>query len=147
MMKEKLVMAALTTKEAMSCSNMMLELVFGDSFGSVPLYIDSTSALHVTGNRNYSSHAKHIVLRYFFVQGLVGEGNISIHHVQTENQLVIWAPSALASTVNATSSSSLRSLRLKMLTSSSSSSGRPSSSSVKPTSSCWRNTPKYSSYF
>ena len=63
-MEAELVAAALIM-EAVFCSNMMLELGLDKSFGSVPLYIDNTSALHVAGNRTYSPCAKHIVLRYF----------------------------------------------------------------------------------
>ena len=50
----ELVAAALIMKEAVFCSNVMLELCFKKGFGSVPIYIDSTSALHVTGNRTYN---------------------------------------------------------------------------------------------
>ena len=43
---------ALTIKEeAVFCSNMMLELGFDESFGSVPLHIDYMSALHIADNR------------------------------------------------------------------------------------------------
>ena len=44
-MEAELVGAAMAMKEeAVFCSNMMLELGFDKSFGSVPLYIDDTSA-------------------------------------------------------------------------------------------------------
>jgi len=86
-MEAELVAAALTMKEAVFCSNMMKELGFGTRFDSVPLYIDNTSALHVAGNRTYSSRVKHVALRYFFIQELVKEGRISIHYVKTEDQL------------------------------------------------------------
>ena len=66
---------------------MMLELGFKEGFGSVPLYIDNTSALDVAGNRSYSPRAKHIALRYFFVQELVEEGKITIHFVKTQDQI------------------------------------------------------------
>ena len=63
-MEAELVAMALTMKEeAVLCSNTMLEQGFGESFGSVPLYIDNTLALHVAGNRTYSPRAKHIALR------------------------------------------------------------------------------------
>ena len=45
MMNAKLVAEALTMKEAVFCSNIMLELGFDENFGSVPLYIDNTSTL------------------------------------------------------------------------------------------------------
>ena len=72
-------------KEAVLCSNMMLLLGFKEGFGSVPLYIDNTSALHVAGNRTYSSRAKHIALRYFFVQELVVDGKTTIHFLKTQD--------------------------------------------------------------
>ena len=77
-MEAELVAVALIVKEAVFWSNMMLELGFGESFGSVPLYIDNTSALFVAGNRTYHPRAMHFALRYIFVQELV-EGKISIH--------------------------------------------------------------------
>ena len=83
----KLVVAALTMKEAVFCSNMVLELGFKEGFGSVPLYIDNTSALHDVGNRTYSPRAEHIALWYFFVQELVEEGKIIIHFVKTQDQI------------------------------------------------------------
>ena len=78
---------ALAMTKAVFCSNMMLEIGFDDSFGSVPLYIDDTSALPVAGNRTYSPRSKHIALSYFFVQELVEEGKVSIHYVKSEDQL------------------------------------------------------------
>ena len=88
-MEAELLAAALTMKEeAVFCSNMMLELGFDESSGSVPLYIDNTSALHIAGSRTYIPRAKHIALRYyFFVQELV-EGKITIYYVvKSEDQL------------------------------------------------------------
>ena len=69
-------------------SNIRLELGFDESFGSLPLYIDNTSALHIAGNRTYIPSAKHIALRYyFFVQELV-EVKVTIHYVvKGEDQL------------------------------------------------------------
>ena len=88
MMEAEIVAVALTMKEkAVFCSNMMSELGYGESFGSVPLHVDNTSALHIAGNRTYIPRAKHIALRYyFFVQELV-EGKVSIHYVKSEGQL------------------------------------------------------------
>ena len=57
-MEAELVATALTVKEgAIFFSNMMLEMDFGESFGSVPLYVENTSALHVASNRTYSLRA------------------------------------------------------------------------------------------
>ena len=57
-METELVGAALAMKEeAVFCSSMILELDFDKNFGSVPLYINNTSALHIAGNRTlHSSH-------------------------------------------------------------------------------------------
>ena len=87
-MEAELVGAALTMKEeVVFCSNVILELGFDKSYGSVPLFIDNTSALHIAGNHTYIPRAKHIVLRYyFFVQNLV-EGKISTHYIKSEGQL------------------------------------------------------------
>ena len=84
----ELVAAALTMKEeAVFFSNMMSELGFGESFGSVPLHIDNTSALYIAGNHTYITRAEHIALKYyFFVQKLV-EGKVSIHYVKSEDDL------------------------------------------------------------
>ena len=87
-MEAELVAAALTMKESVFCSNMMLELGSKEGFGSVPPYIDDTSVPHVPGNRTYSPRAKHIALRYFFVQELVEGGKITIHFVKTQDQIV-----------------------------------------------------------
>ena len=85
-METELVAAALTMEEIVFCSNMMRELGFMEGFGGMPLYIDNTSALHVAGHRTYSPRAKHIVLRYFFVQELVEESKLTIHFVKTQDQ-------------------------------------------------------------
>ena len=102
-MDAELTAAAPTMKGTVFCSNMMLELGFDESFDSVPLHIDNTSALHVAGNRTYSLHAKYIALRctrtysprsnhialryYFFVQELVEGGKVSIHYVKSMDHL------------------------------------------------------------
>ena len=53
-MEAELVVAALAMKdEEVFCSNTMSGLGFGESFGSMPLYIDDTSALHIADNEPY----------------------------------------------------------------------------------------------
>ena len=88
MMEAELVAAALAMQnEAVFCSNTMSGLGLGESFGSVPLHINNTSALYIADNRTYIPREKHIALRYyFFVQELV-ESKISIHYVKSEGQL------------------------------------------------------------
>ena len=86
-MEAELVAAALTMKEAVFCKNKMEDLKFKGGFDSVPLYMDNTSAFHVVGNRTFSPRAKHIARRYLFLQELVENGTIVIHHVKTQGQL------------------------------------------------------------
>ena len=86
-MEAELVAAATAMKGSFFCRNMMTELGSTGGFWSVPVYIDSTSALHVAGNRTFSPRAKHIALRYFFIQELVKEGKVTIYFVKTELQL------------------------------------------------------------
>ena len=86
-MEAELVAGALAMKETVFCSNMLIELGFGNEFENVPLHIDNTAILHV-GNRAYSSRRKDIALRFFYVRELVSEGKITIHYISTEDQLV-----------------------------------------------------------
>ena len=76
--------AALAIKEAVFCSNMLIELGFGKD-EKVPLYIANTATLHVIGNRACSSRSKHIALRFFYIRELVSEGKTTIH--STEDNL------------------------------------------------------------
>ena len=69
------------------CENMMEELRFKDGFDGVPLCIDNMSTPHVASNRTCSPEAKHIALRYFFVQELVEDFTPTIHYVKTPDQL------------------------------------------------------------
>ena len=86
-MEAEIVAAGTVTKESLFCRNMMMELGFTERFRSVLVYIDNTSALHVAGNKTFSPRAKHVALRYFFVQEVVKEGKVIIHFVKTEQQL------------------------------------------------------------
>ena len=86
-MEAELVAVATAMKESLFCRNMMMELGFTEGFWSVPVYIDNTTALHVAGNKTFSPRAKHIALRYFFVQELMKEGKVPIHFVKTEQEL------------------------------------------------------------
>lgn len=83
-MEANIVAATLTMKESVFCSNVMKELGLCTLFDSVPVYTDKTSALLAAGNQTYSSRMKCVVLRHFFIQGLVKEGKISIHCVNTK---------------------------------------------------------------
>ena len=80
-MEAELVAAALTMKEGtVFFFNMMLELGFDKSFGSVPLFINYT-ALHIAGNRTHIPRVKHIALRYYVSIQELMKGKISTHYV------------------------------------------------------------------
>ena len=76
--------AALAMKGAVYCTGMMGEVGFEEMFKCVSIHIDNTSALHVAGNKTYSSRAKHVALRLFYVREIIQEGKISIHYIPTE---------------------------------------------------------------
>ena len=86
-MEGELVAAALAMKESVFCSNMMKELGFCTRFDGVRLYIGNISALHVAGNRTFSSRLKHVALPYFFIQELAKEGRITVKYVKADDQL------------------------------------------------------------
>ena len=77
----------LANKEAVYLSNMMTELRFGKLVNSAPLFVDNTGALRIAGNGTYSSRTRHIALRFFFLEELIKEGRITIHHVATTKKL------------------------------------------------------------
>ena len=86
-LEAQLISMAHASKEAVYLSNMMAELGVGKLFESVPLFGDNTGALHIAGNSTYRSCTKHIVLRCFYLKGLVKDGKITIHYVATQKQL------------------------------------------------------------
>ena len=63
----------------------MVELGFEKGFNSVPLYLDNTSTLHVAGNRTSSgeTYCSEVLLHSILVE----EGMITIHYVNTQDQL------------------------------------------------------------
>ena len=69
-------------KGAVYLSNVLGELGF-KSFKTAPVNCDSTGAMSVTANRSYSSHTRHVALRFFIVRELVKSGKITRHHVPT----------------------------------------------------------------
>ena len=83
-----LISMAHESKEGVYLSKMMAALGFGKLFESVPLFGDNTEALDIAGNSTYSSRTKHIALRFFCLKELVKDGEITIHHVATQKQLV-----------------------------------------------------------
>lgn len=83
----ELIAASYGCKEAVYLSNFMTELCFGKQFASIAINCDSQGALHVMGNRTYSSRTKHIALRFFYLRELIRDGRITIHHVSSTNML------------------------------------------------------------
>ena len=83
----ELIAASYGCKEAVYLSNFMTELCFGKQFATIAIKCDSQGALHVMGNRTYSSRTKHIALRFFYVRELIRDGHITIHHVSSTNML------------------------------------------------------------
>ena len=105
-MEAELVAAATAMKELLFCRNMMMEFGFTEGFWSIPVYIDNTSASHVAGNRTFSPRAKHLALRYFFVQELVKEGKTPSTSSKRRNNSPIWERNVSKSIVAVFSSSS-----------------------------------------
>ena len=65
-MEAELMVAALTVKEAVFCSNMTVKLGFEKGFSSVPLYLENGSTLlYTAGNRTYPPRANLITLIFF----------------------------------------------------------------------------------
>lgn len=60
---------------------------YGFDFKSIPIYCDNTSAIAITHNPVMHSRTKHIDIRYHFIRDHVQNGNISLFHVPTEEQL------------------------------------------------------------
>jgi hypothetical protein len=54
----------------------------------VPLFCDSTSAISVAKNSVLHSKTKHIEVCFHFLQDHYEEGDIDLHHIDTQNQLV-----------------------------------------------------------
>ena len=82
-MEAELVAAALAMKEAIFCSNIMLELAFDKSFGSVPLYIDNTSALHVA-RQPYLQSSRKVHRAEIFFRARTGGGGQGQHPLRQE---------------------------------------------------------------
>ena len=41
----------------------------------------------MAGNQTFSSRAKHVTLRLFYIREIVQEGKVSIHYVPTEDNI------------------------------------------------------------
>ena len=103
-MEVELVAAALAMKKAVYCAGMMGELGFEEMFKCVPIHIGNTSAPHVAGNKSYSSCAKHVALRLFYVLEMRQKGTISIHYIPTKFNIADIGTKFRSSAVTGTSS-------------------------------------------
>ena len=91
-------------KEAVYCAGMMGEIGFEETFKCVPIHIGNTSAPHVAGNKSYSSCAKHVALRLFYVLEMRQKGTISIHYIPTKFNIADIGTKFRSSAVTGTSS-------------------------------------------
>ena len=55
---------------------------------STTIYCDNKSAIALSNNHFFHKRIKHIDTRYHFVQELVNNGEISLQHCRTEDQVV-----------------------------------------------------------
>ena len=86
-MASEIVAATLAMKETVYCASMMGGLEFEETFKCVRIHIDNTSALHVPGNKTYSSFAKHVALK-LYVREIIQEGKARIHFNHRHRYLV-----------------------------------------------------------
>ena len=61
---------------------------FGCELTKIPLLCDNESAIKLANNPVNHSRTKHIDIRYHFLRDHEGKGDIAIHHVSIEKQLV-----------------------------------------------------------
>lgn len=59
---------------------------FGLELGTVPLYYDNTSAIHIAKNPVQHSRTKHIDIRFHFLRDRVEKGDIVLYFVETDFQ-------------------------------------------------------------
>ncbi|KAJ9544167.1 LOW QUALITY PROTEIN: hypothetical protein OSB04_023874 [Centaurea solstitialis] len=61
---------------------------YDKQLSKIPIYCDNTSAIAIANNPVLHSKTKHIEVRYHFIRDHVMNGNIELHFVPTEYQLV-----------------------------------------------------------
>ena len=61
---------------------------FGCELTKIPLLCDNESAIKLANNPVNHSQTKHIDIRHHFLRDHEAKGDIAIHHVSTEKQLV-----------------------------------------------------------
>jgi hypothetical protein len=60
---------------------------YAETFKSVPLMCDSSSAICIAQNPIFHWRAKHIKVRHHFLRDHVEKGNIEMKYIDTERQL------------------------------------------------------------
>jgi hypothetical protein len=61
---------------------------YGCEFSKIPLLCDNESVIKLANNPVQHSRTKHIDIRHHFLRGHEAKGDIALHHVSTERQLV-----------------------------------------------------------
>ena len=61
---------------------------YGLEYGRVSILVDSTSAISLAKNPVLHSHSKNIDLRFHFLRDQYEKGQIDLHHIPTETQIV-----------------------------------------------------------
>lgn len=87
-MDAEYIACAEAAKEAVWIRNFINDLrIPGVHINTVPLYIDSNSALKLTRNPEFHSKSKHIDVKHHFVREKVDEGLINTRRVDTKDNL------------------------------------------------------------
>ena len=60
---------------------------YGLTYGRVPIFIDSTSAINLAKNPILHSRSKHIDVRFHFLRDHYQKGDVELNHVSTDNQV------------------------------------------------------------
>jgi hypothetical protein len=76
-----------------ACCSQLLWMIatlrdFGLEFRRVPLFCDSTRAISVAKNPVLHSKTKHIEVRFHFLPNHYEKGDIDLHHIDTQTQLI-----------------------------------------------------------
>ena len=64
---------------------------------SVPLFCDNTSAISIAKNLVQHSRTKHIDIRYHFLRDRVEKGDVVLHLIDTDSQVVVFLSKPLVS--------------------------------------------------
>ncbi|OAQ61354.1 retrovirus-related pol polyprotein [Purpureocillium lilacinum] len=100
-MDAEYIAGAEAAKEAVWIRNFINDLrIPGVHIDTVPLYIDSNSALKLTRNPEFHSRSKHIDVKHHFIREKVDEGIINTQRVDTKDNLADAFTKALPKTTH-----------------------------------------------